>query len=267
MLEEAIRDSVEGDSTMLRSRHREGRSMRTQRWFLAYAVMFGIGLAVPPLARAQGQPWDFAVSGFAGGAIPFTLDVSVTEPTTATDLRGTGVELSTSVSFGGKLSAWWTGFRRYIGLDVGSELDVTQFYPDLKQQDVSIHGTLEGRPFVGTLTLEKIDLSATIVAANLMVRRPIGVTAGLPHGRWHLYAGIGGGVEIAHAKLRGGTTDTDTAGVFQTLAGLKVFLTRPVALFAEYKYTYADHDFTFNGNQGGVTLSINHVVGGVAVHF
>ncbi|HTU02108.1 MAG TPA: hypothetical protein VMG58_09840, partial [Candidatus Sulfotelmatobacter sp.] len=136
-----------------------------------------------------------------------------------------------------------------------------------------------------------------------LLRHPFGVTPDLPQGRWYPYLGIGGGAEIAQKKgtpvfsltgmafapgpvsIRVGDSATDTAAVLQLLAGLKIFFTRHVALFGEYKFTHADHTFRYsyqvcNGCVGfGGTLyggpprtekfstDVNHVVGGLAVHF
>ncbi len=148
------------------------------------------------------------------------------------------------------------------------------------------------------------DLDATIIALNVLARYPFGVTPELPQGRWYPYLGIGGGAEIARKKvapaydfsrmafadgpptIQAPTDVTDTAPVLQVLAGAKFFFTRHIALFAEYKFTHASHTFeypyvscagVFGCGPGGspqpgthtehFSTNVNHVVGGLAVHF
>jgi opacity protein-like surface antigen len=88
-----------------------------------------------------------------------------------------------------------------------------------------------------------------------------------------LYAGAGLGVFFAETSNQfGRSTDNARAGL-NALAGVKFFLNKHVALFAEYKFNYVDLKFDQNqfpgGSTGGLngTYMINHVVGGLAVHF
>jgi hypothetical protein len=116
--------------------------MGKQRVFLACATVFAFVLAIPRLASAQVPTWDYSVSAFAGAPIPFDTDIRFTDPTILTDLTFHDAELKTSVSFGGKISGWWTGARPGTGLDFGAELDVTQFFPDVKARTLSVTGTI-----------------------------------------------------------------------------------------------------------------------------
>ncbi|MFQ5913108.1 MAG: outer membrane protein [Nitrospinota bacterium] len=218
------------------------------------------------LADSSVAEWDFFMAVFVGAAIPLDTDLKVTDPPTSTNFTATDVELDTSASIGGKIGAWWTGLRPSTGLDFGAELDITHFGPDINSQGTSASGTFLGIPIIGVVT-NRIDLSATIIAVNLLARWPLGVSPGLPHGRWHPYVGIGGGFEILDADPAGPGDDSDTTEVLQVLAGLKFFLTRYLALFGEYKYTHGGH--TFQGVTGKVEadVSATHIVGGVAVHF
>ncbi len=169
-------------------------------------------------------------------------------------------------------------------LDFGIEMDVTQFYPDIDRGGGGV-GIGPGRGVSGVPggvrvgnaagTAGERDVSATTIALNVLVRWPVGVSGELPNGRWHPYLGIGGAAEIARAKqVLGGAKDADTSAAFQALAGLKVFLTKNIGLFTEYKFTHAGHTFTFPGGTPSripvaedITLNVHHVVGGIAVHF
>jgi hypothetical protein len=89
----------------------------------------------------------------------------------------------------------------------------------------------------------------------------------------HLYAGAGLGVFFAETSNQfGRATDNARAGL-NALAGTKYFFNEHVALFAEYKFNYVDLSFDQNQVVGGATAGlngtymINHVVGGLAIHF
>ncbi|MFQ5914075.1 MAG: outer membrane beta-barrel protein [Nitrospinota bacterium] len=210
--------------------------------------------------------WDYFVAVFVGAAIPLDTDLKVTDLLTLTNFTAKDVELDTSASIGGKMGAWWTGLRPSTSLDFGAELDVTRFAPDINSQGARASGTFLGIPIISVVT-NRIDLSATIFAVNLMARWPLGLSPGLPHGRWHPYVGIGGGFEVLDADPAGPGDDRTMTGVLQVLTGLKYFVTRYFALFGEYKYTHGGH--TFQGVTGKVEadVSATHIVGGVAVHF
>ena len=67
------------------------------------------------------------------------------------------------------------------------------------------------------------------------------------------YIGFGGGLVFAHIDDSATTqSESDVAGGWNALAGLRIFLTPTVALFTEYKYTAATVRFedTFAANQG-----------------
>jgi opacity protein-like surface antigen len=92
----------------------------------------------------------------------------------------------------------------------------------------------------------------------------------------HVYAGAGLGVFFAETSNQfGRSSDNGRAGL-NALAGVKYFFNEHVSMFAEYKFNYVDLKFDQNqqvgdpaGPQAGVTgiHMINHVVGGLAVHF
>ena len=226
---------------------------------------------LPAPARGQERPWDVSLGAFVGGALPFGTDVQASGSTLGVPFVFTGkdVSLKDSVSFGGKLTGWWTGLRERTHLDVGLGLDVTQAYPDIKAQTVAATGSVGGVPVVGA-SFTKVGISSTLVGIDALVRYPLGVTPDLPNGRWTPYLGVGGGADIARATWQG-ASDTDTAAALEVLGGVQVFLTRHLALFAEYKFTHADHTFAFTlpsiqeTDKG--TGNVNHLVGGLAWHF
>ena len=205
------------------------------------------GLATLAYAEdeARVKPIDFYVSGFGGYSFPFKTDLSFQGATVISDL-----ELDKSPSFGGKVGMWFTTSRKTLGIDIGTEVDVTNFNPDTP-------GTLQ--------------LNATFFGVNVLARVPMGVTPELPNGRWFPYIGVGGGAQRLTLEAPGTTEGRHTAPAFQGLGGIKVFLFKNVAVFGEGKFTHASHTLTFQSGlstaEFDLTVNALHGVGGLSVHF
>lgn len=209
-------------------------------------------LELSELARAEGI--DAYISGFGGYAFPLKTDLT-TGGITIQDS-----ELDNSPSFGGKVGMWFTGLRKQSGIDIGVEADFTNFNPDQKAGQILM--TNVGIPVI----TNAVDLNATYFGIHVLARLPMGVTSELPNGRWFPYIGVGGGGQ----RLRfegGGTEVSDTAPAFQGLGGVKVFLSKHIAVFGEGKFTHADHTLESQGSTLDLTVQAVHGVGGVSVHF
>lgn len=219
----------------------------------------------PSLSLAK-DTWNFSLSGFGGRTIIGSTTLDFQSSTSNGDLEN--ALLNNSHSFGGKVTAWWvTPFKRIP--DVGFEIDITSFETTLPAQTVEGIGTFTMAPaFLFVSFLAPIDFQSQTFAFNFMGRYPIGVTHALPNGRWYPYAGIGGGVSRTKASFAG-QSDTDLTPLLQGVIGANLFLTKYISLFTEYKRTHASHTFSFSASQTNVdlTLSVNHVVAGVGVHF
>lgn len=192
------------------------------------------------------RPFDFYISGFGGYSFPFKTDLSFSGTTIATDL-----ELDKSPSFGGKFGMWFTAPRKALGIDIGTEIDVTNFNPN---------------------TPGTVDLNATYFGIQVLARMPMGVTQELPNGRWFPYIGVGGGGQRLAFEVPGVTTEgRHTAPAFQGLWGAKMFVTKHIALFGEGKFTYASHTLEFQSGPFvapfDLTVHALHGVGGLSVHF
>lgn len=193
-------------------------------------------------ARAQEEvrvrPVDVYVSGFGGYSFPFDTNI-----TAGGFLIGQDIEFENSPSFGGKVGLWGTAPRKTLGIDVGAEVDVIHFDPDP-------------------------TMDATFFGVNLMARLPMGVTPELPNGRWFPYIGVGGGAQRLSFGPSG-FKDSNTVPAFQGLWGVKVFLFKHVAVFAEGKFTHASHSLEFQGFLVSVDFTVNavHGVGGLSLHF
>lgn len=186
---------------------------------------------------------DYYISGFGGYSFPFSTDLVFG------GLTAPNVKLKDSLSVGGKIGMWLTAPRKRWGIDVGVELDVTHFNPDIR------NSTLE--------------LDATYFGLNVLARLPMGVMPDLPNGRWFPYVGIGGGGQRLAMEAPGTNEGRNTAPAFQGLGGIKVFLNKHFAVFAEGKFIYASHNQELEGTSIPLELDLTsvHGVGGLSFHF
>jgi len=248
--------------------------MKTRGLLVIGMVVVAFLFGLPWLAAGQDEVGvktiDRYISVFGGVAFPLRTDVTEVGP--GTNLRVQDVELDDSRSIGGKIGMYTTQFRASTGIDFGFELDITNFTPDQKGNQIrNASGTLGGVPVPAVVT-NHININSTLFAVNLLARKPIGVTQDFPSGRWSPYVGIGGGVQTSTFEPPGTIKEgRQRDPAFQGLAGVKAFLTQHVALFGEYKFTHASH--TFETQSGGAiitnkfTFNVNHLVGGIAFHF
>lgn len=209
--------------------------------------------------------YDISLSGFAGFAIPLATTVNQTNATQSTNFTAQDVKLDSSGSYGMKLTAWTTALRPKNGFDLGIEIDHTRFSADTRAQTASASGISQGNA-VRSAFVNKNEVGVRTIAVNALFRIPYGITEALPHGRWYPYLGVGGGVQHATMRLTDGSEDSNSALLVQGLAGIKIFIVRHVAIFGEYKFTYADHSFVFDATRNE-TIQAHHMTFGVALHF
>ena len=234
------------------------------RWAVACLVSIIVAATALPSACAD-DLYDISLSGFAGFAIPLPTMVNQTNATQSTNFTAQDVKLDSSGSYGMKLTAWTTALRPKNGFDLGIEIDHTRFSADTRAQTVSAAGISQGNA-VGSAFVNKNEVGLRTIAVNALFRIPYGITEALPHGRWYPYLGVGGGVQHATMRLTDGSEDSNSALMVQGLAGIKIFVVRHVAIFGEYKFTYADHSFVFDSTRNE-TIQAHHMTFGVALHF
>ena len=190
--------------------------------------------------EVQVRSADMYISGFGGYSFPFSTDLVFGV------LSVPNVNVKDSLSVGCKVGMWLTAPRKTWGIDVGAEIDVTHFNPDISNTS--------------------LELDATYFGLNVLARLPMGVTPDLPNGRWFPYIGVGGGGQRLAVKV---TEGRNTAPAFQGLGGIKVFLNKHVAAFAEGKFIYASHNQELEGTIVSLELDLSsvHGVGGLSFHF
>lgn len=213
--------------------------MRHRGWCVGL-LFFLAAMGSPGLARAE--PY---VAVYLGATFP--LDAKITD-NTASPLTASGVSVDESVVFGGKFGLW-SDTVRWLGL----ELDISGYAADIPAQVAS------GLSVVAT------DMEITAFGFHLLARIPLGLPEGDPMRRAYFYLG-GGPAILAVAGERGGVRqDVSEFGV-HALAGFKIFLSPNIALFAEYKFTYAEVTFDITGGTEDIELKTNQVYGGIAYH-
>ena len=243
------------------------------------AILLAVtALFLLPLQAQAERDWEFSASVFGGKAFHSNEDLKINFGEGSGFTTGTahGVNLNDSSTFGAKITAWHLPRRYNWQPQIGLELDYTKFTADAHPQVAGASGTsltpgleLGSITFFGTQ-----DFSVNILAANLLFRYPIWATPEMPQGRWYPYVGGGVGVErVRSSDFPPGHEATNYAPAFQGLVGLKLFLIKNFAVFAEYKRTTARHTFDYNqaslspGYSERWTFASNLVVGGIAFHF
>lgn len=81
---------------------------------------------------------------------------------------------------------------------------------------------------------------------------------------------VGSGIFFAETSNQFGRSSDNGRVGLNALAGTKFFVNRHVAVFAEYKFNYAQFDFSqAQGQTAGLTgdYMASHVIGGLAWHF
>ncbi|HEU4387858.1 MAG TPA: outer membrane beta-barrel protein [Blastocatellia bacterium] len=197
-------------------------------------------------------PSNSAAEMYAAGMVGYTA------PNDLTNIQGTGVasgislsdlELKSSVAYGGKIGYFFPGVN-WLGI----ETELYNTTPHVKQQSVTASGFGVTVPLG---TAPGFNLRVLTWGINAVVR--------YPGNTFQPYAGVGLGVFFAEAKFQG-QSESDTAPGLNALAGMRLFATDHLALFAEYKYNRA----TFNlPNVIGfeADYSANIFMGGVSYHF
>ncbi len=210
--------------------------MRHRGWCVGL-LFFLVAMGSPGLVRAE--PY---VAAYLGATFP--LDAKITD-NTASPLTASGVSVDESVVFGGKFGLWSDAVR-WLGL----ELDISGYAADIPDQ-IAVFAT---------------DMDITDFGFHLLGRIPLGPPEGDPFRRAYFYLGGGPAILAVQGERQGVRQDVSEFGL-HALAGFKIFLSPNIALFAEYKFTYAEVTFDITGGTEDIELMINQVYGGIAYHF
>jgi opacity protein-like surface antigen len=204
---------------------------------------------------ASGEPY---VLGYAGAAVTPDRDLRTELELNGApfvDGRAHHLAFDTTVVFGAKAGYFFE--RSLLGGQLGTELDVYHFRPDVDEQQVRFSGLLAGVAGDTRTTLPSADIEVTAVTLNLLYRFGLVPDARHPRGRFQPYVGIGLGAFIARLAtttspfdVNKDISDTDVQPGIQVLAGTRWFLTPHLALFAEYKFLQTE-TFSFTFKEAG----------------
>lgn len=223
------------------------------RTLLVVALAGGVALLLPCLAVAE--PY---LAGYVGTAFTDDKDLRTEielDGVPFVNGRARDLSFDSSVVFGGKAGYFFE--VDLLGGNVGAELDVYHFEPNFGAQTVRFTGTFAGVTGDITTRLQSADIDVTAVTLNLLYRFRLLSDRQYPRGRLQPYVGVGAGAFIATLETRTSTfdankeiTDTDVRPGFQALGGARFFLTRNIALFAEYKFIQTE-TFSFEFRESG----------------
>jgi hypothetical protein len=251
--------------------------MERPTWAGVRAIVLAItALFLLPLQAQAERDWEFSVGAFGGKAYHSNESMKYSDGQGGVVTAGTAYDLNLNdaPTFGGKLTAWHLPRQYKWQPQIGLELDWTRFTADLHPQRVPAKGTvtIPGFELASLTFLAPIDFSVNVLAANLLFRYPIGATPDMPQGRWYPYVGAGLGAQRA-TLTEFGFSEASYSPAVQGLIGAKLFLVKNLAIFAEIKRTTGWHTFDYEGAGAPpgffskFTISSNHLVAGVALHF
>ena len=219
--------------------------MRRQSPVVNLLVM---GLLVLTWSEAGRAEWYIA----GQGGYQFPQDLA--------NVRGTGnfggvpsndLDLNNQAAFGLKAGRFFPGGLRWLGL----EFDFSHSDANIAEQ-----GVTAGAPILGVTQQNGrtpgVGLSVNHMTVNLIAR--------YPGTRIQPYIGVGGGLGISLLRTTP-QDETDVYPVFNMLVGTKMFVTKHVAFFTEYKHARATLEFSDNHFEG--SLRTTWFLGGLAYHF
>ena len=198
------------------------------------------------------------VAGYVGTAL--TEDTDLRTEIELNDVpfvngRARDLSFDSSLLYGGKAGYFFE--RDLLGGNIGAELDVYHFEPNFGAQRVDFSGTFAGVSGDTRIRLQSANIDVTAVTLNLLYRFRLLSEPKYPRGRLQPYVGIGGGAFTGEIETRTSTfdvnkriSDTDVRPGIQALGGARFFLTRNIALFAEYKFVKTE-TFSFTFKESG----------------
>lgn len=207
-------------------------------------------LALWMLAWSETSRAEWYIAGQGGYQFPQDL----------ADVRGTGsfsgvtssnLDLNNQAAFGVKFGRFANDTLRWLGL----EFDFSHSDANIAEQGLTTSAPILGITQQNGRT-PGVGLSVSHMTMNIIAR--------YPGSQVQPYVGVGGGLGLS--LLRTAPQDaTDLYPVFNVLIGVRMFMTKRVAFFTEYKHAWAMVEFSDNRFEGD--LRTNWFMGGLAYHF
>ncbi len=213
--------------------------------------MLAIALLGAAPQPASAEPY---LAGYLGAAFTESTDLRTEIELSGAPVangRARDVRFDTAPVFGAKLGYFFDA--DLLGGNTGIELDVYHFEPDVPRQTVKFSGQLAGFTGDTRTQIQPADIEITAVTINALYRFRLAADREYPRGRFQPYVGVGAGAYIARLAtttspfdVNKDISDTDVRAGVQALAGARWFVTRHIALFAEYKFVQTQvFSFTF----------------------
>jgi opacity protein-like surface antigen len=253
------------------------------RQHFSAGVLAGLAFGTP--SSLDAEPYFAVMGGVAITESQKTETRLRLDGTTVLDGTFSDVDFRNSPLIGAKLGY----FLNYpvLGGNFGAELESYYTEPHASRQTVTFSGNAMGTPSTFPISIQHASFEVFAVAVNVLYRYPLLTSPEYPYGRFQPYVGLGGGAFISTMHTRTSPLDhnhfiedTDVAPGLQVLGGLKAFVLKNVALFAEYRFVdTADFNFHFKepGTVGGAPVTetardrsslIQHqAVFGIAIHW
>lgn len=239
-------------------------------------LVFSVVVLLNPLSSpAEAGEWYFGA--LVGGAFPSDTNVRGTssEDVTTTTFKARDARVDSSPVFGAK-GGLCPGLLGNFCL----ELEFDHLRPKIRKKAVD-------SPLLSGQTLSQLDLGVWSLGPNVIGRLGFFSESGYPlETRLHLYLGVGPAFIWTRGKHKdpglfvdapmAGKTDTDFSVGVQSLAGLKYFMTKNVAVFAEYQFNHWSPEFKFSATGPGgfvereswkTKVNAHMFYVGLAVHF
>jgi len=209
---------------------------------LLVVVFVGLIPLLPSLASAE---------SYIGAQLGFTIPEDLGSVfNTGGGVRVSNLDLNNAFAYGVKGGHY---FDRYKWL--GVEADFYTTTPNLEGQTATATSPATSIAFSQPGALTRVST----LAFSLMAR--------YPGEKFQPYAGLGMGIYFAKST-QSFSTDTDTSPGFHLVGGARLFVTKEVALFGEYKYDRATFSFP-NLQPAGLIgdYYANTFMVGVSYHF
>jgi opacity protein-like surface antigen len=223
--------------------------------------------AVLLLGQPAAAEWTIDLYGGLSWTESANLDVSGRDDTGAT-VNATIFDLTTDTGLTvGLRTGYWLDSLPFIGFGV----DLFYFSLPVPAQTASATGTLNGeildKPIsidaTGQARVPSVTLPGLGFAPEIWLRWPLFKSEDLPKGRLQPY--ITGGPAWA-LTLEGDDVEVVMGGKIG--AGLSLSLFRPLALFAEYRYTFfPSFTFTHRNLTYKADLNTHNAVVGISLRF
>jgi lipid A oxidase len=244
---------------------------------VARALLVLVALALASPARAAGEVF---LDVYTGQSRTRDADLRVREPPLGNDFRLSGVAFDDESFDDPPYYGLRAGYFLPAAPWAGFALDFTHFKVFAETgRAARLSGVRGGAPVDATVRIDSVVqafsishgvnyLTLDVLARARLMRDP----ARRPNGALQLYAGLGAGPVIGHPENRvegrANRERYEYAGLGAlALVGARVWLTRRVGLFVEYRFTAADLEVNVAGGEARVDERTHHVMGGVGLGF